>query len=132
MTHLSLNMLRAAYVVREPMTTNPLDSLCDVDTDAVAVHYLEALDSGCGGTPYCPPRKAGEFIRRNINQGLCESARIVKLVTGEFFLRWDEMSCPSKRREIPVTGQQAFALVVTAGNVSDYDKFQPEIDALWG
>jgi len=121
-----------ADVVREPMTTNLLDSLCDVDTDAVAVYYLESLDSHRGYTPFCPPGEAGEFIRQNINQSLCENARIVKLVTGEFFLRWDEMSCPSKRREIPVTGQQAFALVVTAGNVSDYDKFQPEIDALWG
>ncbi len=88
------------------MTTNPLDSLCDVDAGAVAVYYLESLDSGRGYTPYCPPGKAGEFIRRNINKSLCENARIVKLVTGEFYLRWDEMSCPSKCREIPVTGRK--------------------------
>src|SRR5437773_7102614 len=105
------------------MTINPLDSLCDVDTDAKVVYDLEALDSDRGYTSYCPPGKAGQFIRQNISQRQCEKTRIVKLVTGEFFLRWDEMSCPSKRREIPVTRQQAFAVVVTAGDVSDCDKF---------
>jgi hypothetical protein len=83
----------------------------------------------------------------------------VELATGEFFLRWDERHpelpsaqeylgeaywhdqekrlaylelydvLPSKRREIPLTRLQAFALVVA---VSIPARFEPDIDALLG
>jgi hypothetical protein len=67
---------------------NPTDLLIEIygdDSNVEDVYPLDAISDG-----FVPPGKAGELTRQNINQRQCERVRVVKLVTGEFFLRWDE------------------------------------------
>jgi hypothetical protein len=65
--------------------TNPLSEFYDADPNVEDVYPLDALNDG-----FVPSGDAGELIRQTINQAQCEKMRVVKLTTGEFFLRWDE------------------------------------------
>jgi hypothetical protein len=151
--------------------TNLLIEIFDADDPSVEdVYPLDAVSDG-----FIPPGEAGELIRQHVKQRQCEKVRVVKLVTDEFFLRWDERHpetvsqdeytgvrevdtgrakyqgedfyrakrrehrklydvLPSRRREKPLTRQQAFGLVMaaTADNASEFAKeFELEIADLW-
>src|SRR6266496_743400 len=56
---------------------------------------------------------AGEMIRQNINQRQCERARVVKLTTDEFFLRWNE------RHPELVSPEESFAASLLALEAGD-------------
>ncbi len=90
---------------------------------------LEVLDCNYGEEPFVPPGKAGKLIRKMNQRRSAHDVELVKLATGEFSLQWYR-SGRIEYCEIPLTRQQAFALVVATAAVPD--EFLPEIDALWG
>jgi hypothetical protein len=96
---------------------------------------LEVLDCNYGEEPFIPPGKAGKLVRKMNQRRSAHDVKLAKLATGEFSLQWKrsrriEDTRPPECCGIPLTRQQAFALVVATAAVPD--EFLPEIDALWG
>jgi hypothetical protein len=109
------------------------------------LHYLEILDCEDYGepSPYIPRGKAGELVRKmEQSRGACDTA-IVKHGNGALALQWerfpenlqpDECARELIRCELPLTRQEAFALLIATTTPEAFecpDEFQPEIDGLW-
>jgi hypothetical protein len=91
---------------------------------------LEVLDCNYGEEPFIPPGKVGKLVRKMNQRRSAHDVELVKLAPGEFSLQWKRSTPPNECCGIPLTRQQAFALVVATAAVPD--EFLPEIDALWG
>jgi hypothetical protein len=110
-------------------------------TNNVKEYELLAVSEEIDNTPFGEVNKLARMVHENNNCDFPPDARVAKLPTGEFLLRWDtpiagegDHAGTSKTCEKPISRQHAFATWV-ASNLPTVggavEEFAPEINALW-